>query len=128
MFAWKYINLFFNHLMYVIIVHIHMFMLLFIYATDSNIFLGQEEYFLCKKNLSANILLINFFLIKKHLAANILLALFPWSRKILWLTFLNNKSDLIYYAKVLATIYFLIKKRKLFLVNDRNVLSCWHRF
>ena len=39
---------------------------------------------------------------------------FSWSRKILLLMFLYNKPFLIYYAKILATIFLLIKKKELY--------------
>lgn len=39
---------------------------------------------------------------------------FSWSRKILLLTFLYIKPYLIYYAKILATGFFLIKKKAIY--------------
>ena len=49
---------------------------------------------------------------------------FSWSRKILLLTFLYIKPYLIYYAKILATIFFLIKKKKLYGRRYKHIFYC----
>ena len=49
---------------------------------------------------------------------------FSWSRKILLLTFLYIKPYLIYYAIILATIFFLIKKKKLYGRRYKHIFYC----